>query len=168
MASISGGIRHGLAALSQAEREAAQKALEKLTGRGAGLGSNLSGIGGSATVYGGSGTKSAGTGGPTLLHGQGNDTFVGGAHSALTPATAANDTVISGSTMTRSSVSEAVGRQGSHFTLSADTISVAGATAESVKAAQSPAANVHTITLADKTTVTITGVSPQDITKIHH
>jgi hypothetical protein len=160
--SVAGGVRHGLAVLSQAEREAAQKALAKLTSPGAGLGSNLSAITGSATVSSGLVAKSTGTGAPTLLHGQANDTMVGGAGSALTPATAGSDTVVGGSA-SQPSASGPVGPQSGSITLSADTVNVAGATAESVKAAQSAAASARTITLKDKTTVTISGVSGHDI-----
>lgn len=169
MATISGGVRHGLAALTHAEREAAQKALAKLTSSGAGLGSHLGGVTGSATVHGGSGTKSAGTG--ALLHGQGSATFIGGARSALTAAGVGNDTVVSGSTAMsagRHSLSQPPGHGGQTLSLSTDTIKIAGATAESIKATQPPGASAHTITLADKTTITVTGVPPQDITKIHH
>ena len=168
-ASLTGGIRHGLAALSHAEREAAQKALAKLTGSGSATGSSLRGLVGSATVLGGG--KSAGTGVPSLLHGHGNDTFIGGARGALTPAAPGSDTISSGSVTKLGgppSVAEALGRHGGHIALSTDTISVAGATAESVKSGQAPAAGGQTITLTDKTTVTIKGVSAHDITKGHH
>ena len=169
--SISGGVKHGLAALSHGELEAAQKALAKLTGSGGGLGSHLGGIIGSATVYGGSGAKTVRTGGPPLLHAQGSDTFIGGARSGLTPATAGNDTVVSGSLAAsggRSPLSQALGHSGQTLSLSSsDTINVAGATAESMRTAQPPGASAHTITLADKTTINISGVPAQDITKIH-
>jgi hypothetical protein len=176
MASLQGGAHHGLAALTHAEREAAQNALAKLKGSGRVLGSHLDGSTRSATVYSGAALKTAGLSGSTVLHGQGHDTFIGGARSGLAPASAGNDTVISGSTATfggRAHVSGAPSAHGGHpFSLSTDTISVAGATAESVKAGHTDAtashASSHTITLADKTTVTITGVSSHDIGKLSH
>jgi hypothetical protein len=170
-ASISGGAKHGMATLSHAERDAAQRALAKLKGSG-GLGSKLEESTRSATVYGGSAIKGGGLSASMLIHGQGSDTFMGGARSALTAASAGNDTVLSGSKAFggHTSVSDALARHGGqNFSLSSDTISVHGATADSVKAAHpETAANAHTITLADKTTVTITGVSAHDVTKLSH
>src|SRR5579863_175400 len=135
-ASITGGAKHGLATLSHEERHAAQNALAKLNSR-SGL-SSLEGSTRSATVYGGALGKSAGLNASTLVHGQGSDTFIGGARSALTHAGVGNDTVVSGSTATfagRSTLSGSVAHHGGqNFSLSTDTVSVAGATAESVKA----------------------------------
>jgi len=170
MATISGGVRHGLAALSHAEREAAQKALAKLTSSGASLGSHLGGISGSATVSGGSATTITRLGASRLLHGQGKDTFRGGAGSARTPATTGDDTVVGGSAAAsagRHLLSQPPGQGGHALSLSDDTVKLAGATAESVKATQPPGASAQTVTLADKTTVNISGVPSQDITKFH-
>lgn len=174
MASLAGGAHHGLATLTHAERQAAQNALAKLKGTGRVLGSHLDSSTRSATVHSGAALKAAGLSASTVLHGQGHDTFIGGARSGLVPADAGNDTVISGSTATfggRTHVSGAPGAQVGHqFHLSTDTISVAGATAESVKAGHTDATTPHashTITLADKTTVTITGVSAHDL-KLSH
>jgi hypothetical protein len=164
-ASISGGARHGLSALSHAERQAAQNALSRIKGFG--------GLGHNATVYGGTLGK-AGLGAPSLIHGRGSDTFAGGSRGVQTrPLMAAgNDTVVSGSSAAfggRTPLSEAIGGHGTHgFALNSDTINVAGATAESVKAVQHDGvAKAHTITLADKTTVTVTGLS-HDIPKVGH
>jgi hypothetical protein len=176
MASLQGGAHHGVAALTHGEREAAQNALAKLKGPGHVLGSHLDSSTRSATVYSGTALKTTGLGASTVLHGQGHDTFIGGARSGLTPADAGNDTVVSGSTAAtfggRTSVSNALSAHGGHFSLSTDTISVAGTTAESVKAGHTDVttshATSHTITLADKTTVTITGVSAHDIGKLSH
>lgn len=168
-ASITGGARHGMAALSHEERQAAHNALAKLNSR-SGL-SSLEGSTRSATVYGGALVKNAGLNASTLVHGQGSDTFIGGARSGLTHAGVGNDTVVSGSTATfagRSGLSGSVAHHGQNFSLSTDTVSVAGATAESVKAGhQHEATSSRTITLADKTTVTITGVSAHDIKPTH-
>jgi len=167
ISSIPGGAKHGLGALTHEERQAAQNALAKLKSSGGGLGVNLRGLTGSATVYGGAPAK-AGLSASTLIRGQGSDTFIGGARSALAHTGAGSDTVVSGSAKFGgpASVSEALVRPGGeHFSLSTDTISVAGVTAESLKAGHQPDSGTHTITLADKTTITITGVSPHDIIK---
>jgi hypothetical protein len=172
MASLQGGAHHGLASLTHAEREAAQNALSKLKGSGR---MQLDGSIRSATVYSGAALKTAGLSASTVLHGQGHDTFIGGARGGLAPASAGNDTVISGSSAATfgGHTSDVLGaHSGHHFSLSTDTISVAGATAESVKAGHADATTTrgtsHTITLADKTTVTVTGVSAHDIGKLSH
>jgi hypothetical protein len=104
------------------------------------------------------------------------DTFMGGAHNAPTKAVAniGSDTVVGGSATTfgghGSEAKPMSGHGSQHFTLSGDTINIAGATAEGVKAAHphDAAATAHTITLADKTTITIAGLSSHDITKLQH
>jgi hypothetical protein len=174
-ASISGGATHGLAVLSHAEREAAKSALAKLKTLGRGLGSHLGGSTESATVYGGASVKTSGLGASTLIHGQGNDTFKGGARSTPTRALAhiGNDTVVSGSTTAlggRTHTGAVAGLDSQHFHLSSDTINIKGATAEGVKAAHPDhaKAGAHTVTLADKTTVTISGLSQHDVGKLTH
>jgi len=164
-ASLSGGARHGLSALSHAERQAAQNVLSRIKGSG--------GLTNNATVYGGALSK-AGLGAPSMIHGRGSDTFAGGSRGVQTRPLMASgsDTVVSGSSAVfggRTPVSGAIGGPGSHgFALNSDTINVAGATAESVKAVQHEGvAKAHTITLADKTTVTVTGLS-HDIPKVGH
>ena len=90
VATIPGGAAHGMAALSPAERQAAQSALARLTNPAGGLGSSLGGATHSATVYSGlaqsQGFKTAGLGTSSLIHGQGSDTFMGGARGALPTA----------------------------------------------------------------------------------
>jgi hypothetical protein len=164
-ASLSGGARHGLTALSNAERQAAQNALSRIKSSG--------GLSHNATVFGGTVSK-AGLGAPSLMQGRGSDTFAGGSRGVQTrPLIAAgNDTVVSGSSAVlggRTPLSESIGSHSSRgFALSSDTINVAGATAEHVKAVQQEgAAKAHTITLADKTTITVTGLS-HDIPKVGH
>ena len=164
-ASLSGGARHGLSALSPAERQAAQNALSRIKGSG--------GLTHNATVFGGTVAK-GGLGAPSLIQGRGSDTFAGGSRGVQTrPLMAAgNDTVVSGSSVLfggRTPLSESIGGHGNQsFALNSDTINVAGATAENVKAVQhEDTAKAHTITLADKTTITVTGLS-HDIPKIAH
>jgi hypothetical protein len=170
-ASISGGATHGLAVLSHAEREAAKSALAKLKTLGKGLGSHLGTE--SATVFGGASFKTGGLRASALVHG-GNDTFKGGARSTPTRALAhiGNDTVVSGSATTLGGRTHTGGVAGSaqHFHLSSDTINIKGATAEGVKAAHPDhaKAGAHTVTLADKTTVTISGLSHHDVGKLTH
>lgn len=173
-ASISGGATHGLAVLSHAERAAAKSALAKLKTLGRGLGSHLGSSAESATVYGGSSVKTTGLGASTLIRGRGNDTFQGGARTAPSHALThiGNDTVVSGSATTLGGRTHTGGVVGSaqHFHLSSDTINIKGATAEGVKA-QHPEhakASAHTVTLADKTTVTISGLSQHDVGKLTH
>jgi hypothetical protein len=176
MATITGGAKHGMATLSHAEREAAQHALAKLRSLGGGLGAHSGGSVQSATVYSGSSAKSVGLGAPTLIHGQGSDTFIGGARNAPAKAAAniGRDTVVSGSASAfggRASIADPLGSHAAHnLSLSSDTVNVAGLTAEAVKAAHPHDAvtKAHTVTLADKTTVTIAGLSQQDIAKLHH
>ena len=171
-ATVSGGVTHGHAVLSHAEREAAKSALAKLKSLGTGLGSHLSGSTESATVFGGS-LKSAALGASTLIHGQGRDTFMGGARSTPTHGVAniGNDTVVSGSATRLGGRAGAVGGHiAQNFALSSDTINVKGHTADAVKATRPDEAKqgTHTVTLADKTTVTVSGLSHHDIGKLTH
>jgi hypothetical protein len=174
-ATVAGGATHGLAVLSHAEREAAKNALAKLKSFGGGLGSHLVGSTESATVYGGSSVKTTGLGASTLIRGHGSDTFMGGSRSAPTHALAniGNDTVVSGSATKlggRTGTGSFGGHSAQSFTLSSDTINIKGATAEGVKATrpEQVKAGTHTVTLADKTTVTISGLSQHDVGKLTH
>jgi len=172
-ATVTGGATHGLAVLSHAEREAAKNALAKLKSLGGHhLGSHLGSSAESATVYGGSSVKTTGLS-ASLIRGQGSDTFKGGARTAPTHALAniGNDTVVSGSATTfggRTHADSPFGPQ--HLNLSSDTINIKGKTAEGVKAAhpEETRAGTHTVTLPDKTTVTISGLSKHDVGKLTH
>jgi len=173
-ATVTGGATHGMAVLNHAEREAAKNALAKLKTLGGGLGSHLTGSAESATVYGGS-VKTTGLGASSLVHGQGRDTFMGGARSVRTHSLAniGNDTVVSGSATKlggRTSGDSFTGHTAQNFVLSGDTINIKGATAEGVKATRPEDAktSTHTVTLADKTTVTISGLSQHDVGKLTH
>ena len=171
---------HGLSALSDAERHAAQQALAKLQQSGRGFDVHLRSNLESATVSSGlshsRGPLAAGLGTSTLIHGLGSDTFIGGVRG--TPAShtmsIGNDTVLSGSAIRTGSqtLSESLAGRGvthPHFSLSGDTVSLAGATATSIEAGQQHhTTQGHTVTLADKTTITIAGLSAHDITKLHH
>jgi hypothetical protein len=166
-----------MAHLTTAEREAAQKAIAKLKSPGGGLSSHLGSLTQSATVYGGSSAKTAGLGAQALIRGQGSDTFIGGARGTLAHAATdlAKDTVVGGSAATAlvhpAAAAEGLGKHaGGSFSLSNETINVAGTTAESVKAGHPAegATGGHTVTLADSTTVTITGLSQHDMSKIKH
>jgi hypothetical protein len=165
-ATTSGGVHHGLTALSHAERAAALNALSKINNPSGRLGSTLGGLKQSATLIGGATKHSA----STLLHGAGHDTFIGGART--TTASVGNDTVLSGSARIADrgvAGAEIAGRHAGHSGLSSDTINVAGTTAASVKAVQpEDKAKAHTVTLGDKTKVTISGLSTHDISKLHH
>jgi hypothetical protein len=168
--SVASGAKHGPSVLSHAERAVAQNALDRLK-----LSMNKPGLhsssASSATVFGG--VKSAKLGGSSLIHGQGNDTFMGGARSVSTHALAniGNDTVVSGSATGGHMPPEAHGAHTiQNFSLNSDTINVKGATAEGVKGTHQEGATTssHTITLSDKTTVTVSGLSHHDMGKLTH
>lgn len=165
---LHGGVKHGLAALSHSELQAAQHALSKLTSATGSLGRGLSNISQSATSTGGSFRPSA-LQTPGLLQGTGTDTFVGGARSSSLQNVGA-DRIVGGSAK---SVDTALGLLGTHnpngVAFGTDSINIAGATALSVTARE-PETNTraHTVTLGDKTTITISGLSAHDISKLSH
>jgi hypothetical protein len=165
---IAGGKHSGLASLSHTERRAAENALSKIKSASGNLGSNLGGFGQSATLIGGS-LKSSGLSASTLMHGVGSDTFIGGARSSLT-SSIGSDTVVSGSAKLLNAGADTLGaHNASNFALSSDTIHVAGATALSVKAVQpEDKVKAHSVSVGDKTTVTISGLSTHDISKLSH
>ena len=156
VATVAGGAVQGIHALSAAERHAAVTALSKLTGPSASAGVSSVFGGGlkAATLSGGSvtraGVKTAG--GTHLLVGKGADTFAGGVHSGakLPHPSVGSDTVVAGSALSKTELTSTSGRA-----LSADTINVAGTTAAGVKTALDPKTTGHTITLADKTSITL-------------
>lgn len=167
-ATVQGGAKHGLATLSQSELQAAQHALSKIASKSGGLGANLSSLSQSATVIGGS-LRANALQAPGILHGSGNDTFLGGARTSAI-SNIGTDTIIGGSAK---GVDTTLGGVGTHnvgsFALSVDTISIAGTTALSVKALEPDAtAKGHTVSVGDKTTVTISGLSTHDISKLSH
>jgi len=166
------GAHHGLASLTQEERFAAQLALSRVSSTSNVLGPKLGGVTQSATLAGGS-MRAAAMNSPSLLHGSGSDTFIGGAHSAAA-ATIGNDTVIAGSAgaVTRGvfGTEPVIAHHAPSITLGGDTINLAGTTAASVKATQpdDAKAKAHTVSVGDKTTVTVSGLSPHDIAKLPH
>jgi hypothetical protein len=99
---------------------------------------------------------------------------MGGARSVPTHSLAniGNDTVVSGSAtkLGGRTVDSFGGHSAQNFVLSSDTINIKGATAEGVKATRPEDAktSTHTVTLADKTTVTISGLSQHDVGKLTH
>jgi len=139
--------------LSPAERHAAITALSKLTGSSTtkGVASVFGGSLKSATLSGGSGTK--------LLSGRGSDTFAGGVKSGVKPAihSIGSDTVVAGSAFKPLELSGKAGKP-----LSTETIKLTGVTAAGVKTAEEKPAS-HSITMADKTHITLTGVTPHNI-----
>jgi hypothetical protein len=170
-ASMPGGTQHGLTPLSHAERQAALNAISKIKSTSGRLGSSLAGLKQSATLIGGAAHKPV-LSSSALLHGSGSDTFIGGARSTM-PTSVGNDTVLSGSAK---SIERGVPGAAVHSThglvhsgMSTDTINVAGTTAASVKAMHpDDKAKAQTVTLGDKTKVTISGLSNHDISKLHH
>jgi hypothetical protein len=167
---VTGGATHAMGTLSQAELQAAQSALSKLKSQGSTLGSHLSGAMQSATMASGLAHKAGGLSTTPLVHGQGSDTFIGGVRSStLAPAPAAfgSDTVVSGSAKPLGSSRETL-RSAQHISLSSDTVTAAGATAASLQAVHPEETKSATMTLADKTTIKIAGLSAHDISKLHH
>lgn len=162
LTTVSGGAKHGVSSLSPAEHKAAITALSKLTSGGAshGVSSALSTSLRSATLKGGS------------VHSDGvrqSTSFAGGVHTGATPAFKAigSDTVKAGSAFS-SKGPQAAGSTHGLGGAGADTIKVAGVTAASVKNENAHDAKAgHTITLSDKTTITLTGVSTHDVVKPH-
>jgi hypothetical protein len=90
-----------------------------------------------------------------------------GAHSVSTYALAnvGNDTVVSGS-----GVEPHTTHSAQKFNLNSDTITSRGDTADAAQQAhpEDAKAGSHTVTLADKTTVTIHGLTHHDIGKLPH
>jgi hypothetical protein len=168
MATVSGGAKHGLATLSHSELQAAQHALSKIASKAGTLGANLGSLSQSATLIGGS-VRANAIQASGFLHGSGSDTFIGGARTTSIPSIG-TDTIVGGSAKL---VDTTLGVSGTHdlgsFALSTDTINIAGATALSVKALE-PETNAkgHTLAVGDKTTITISGLSAHDISKLSH
>jgi hypothetical protein len=101
-----------------------------------------------------------------LVAGKGTDTYAGGASLTRLPGSGLGaDTVVGGSTGIRTAFTE----NSAAFRLSSDTINLAGTTAAAVKALDPTLSqqSSHTITLSDKTTLTISGVHSSDIIKPH-
>jgi len=159
-----GGHGHGHGhhrGLTPFEHHAALEALEKLKAAGGvsrGVASVLGGGLRSATLKGGSNLLAAKT-----------DSFVGGLKSDVKASISAigSDTVVAGSAFTKA---ELLGKGGANVVsgLSADTIKAAGITAASVKndTAETKSA-AHTITMSDKTSITLSGISTHDVIKPH-
>jgi len=177
LTTVDGSGSHISGRLSPSEMRAAQDVLSKLKHPGANPGLQFSSTIKGATVSGGLsdtlGPKSNRLIGPNTIQTHGSDTFMGGVRSA--PGTVGlgvgNDTVVSGSIAKLGSTTlpDTLARGAQHLALSADTINVAGVTAASIQAEpQHGTANTHTITLSDKTTITIAGLSSHDISKLHH
>jgi hypothetical protein len=141
--SVGGGARIGINSLSAVERNAAIMALSKLT--------SSSSSKGLASVFGGS-LKSATLKGGTV-HGKAINAGV-----ASLATGKGSDTIVAGSAFHKAELSAKPGRA-----LSSDTINVAGKTAAVVKASIEDKSVGHTITMADKTSITLIGVTPHTI-----
>lgn len=172
LVTVAGGAHASLKSLSPAEHQAAVSALSKLASASPGVSSVLGGSLRSATLSGGSVVHSEGikVGSSSLAVGSGADTFAGGVSSAAAPVhTIGSDTVVAGSAFSSKIDATKSTASGAHVSLSGDTINVAGTTAASVKSetVQDAKSAGHTITLSDKTTITLTGVSAHDVIKPH-
>lgn len=167
-ATMDGGAKVGIHSLSPAERHAAITALSKLTHstETKGVSSVFGGALKSATLRGGSVHSESvkTTGGTSLILGKGSDTFAGGVKSGLKPAihTLGSDTVVAGSAFTKTELAPKGGAG-----LSSDTIKIAGITAAGVKTTIDDKSTGHTITMADKTSITLKGITPTNVHKPH-
>lgn len=168
----SNAVHHGLASLTHEERLAAQSALSRISSTSVALGAKLSAITQSATMAGGS-VKAPILNAPTLMPGAGSDTFIGGAHGSNLSGLG-SDTVVSGSTGSAfhgiSGAESLTAPAVANIALSSDTINIAGATATSLKPVQheESKAGSHTVSVGDKTTVTVSGLSAHDVAKLPH
>jgi hypothetical protein len=165
---LAGGAKLGIHSLSPAERQAAINALSKLSHPTAskGVSSVFGGSLKSATLSGGSVHSESikTTSGTSLVTGRGADTFAGGVKSSVKPVihTLGSDTVVAGSAFGKTELA-AKGTSA----LTSDTIKVAGITAAGVKTAVDDKSVGHTITMADKTSITLKGITPTDVHKPH-
>jgi hypothetical protein len=156
LASISGGSSVHHASLSAHEHQVAMQALEKLKATG--------GVSRGSSVALSSELRAA-VGKPgTELIGKRTATFAGGASSGIKPAVShiiGSDTVVAGSALTKSELTSKAGAAAA-----TETIKIEGVTAALVKheAAQTKSA-AHTITMPDKTNITLSGISTHDLFK---
>jgi hypothetical protein len=162
---VGGASRTGISSLTHTEHQAAINALKKL--------SSASGAThGVASVLGAHLVSATQSGGSVHEGTRGADTFAGGVHTGATPSLAiGSDTVVAGSGFSGKIESAGSATAGSAhaLSLSGDTINVAGTTAASVKTEPLHEGKItgQTLTLSDKTTITLTGVSAHDVTKAH-
>ncbi len=161
LVTVPGGTKAGISTLSPAEHQAALHALSKLS-------SATSATQGVASVFGGSSLSSATLSGGSVHGKVGADTFAGGVHSGVSPAFGGigSDTVLAGSAFSGKFETSSASGAAHPLTLS-DTINVAGTTAASVKSVTGPESKTGALTLSDKTTITLTGISAHDVTKPH-
>jgi hypothetical protein len=161
-----------MATLSHSEFQAAQHALSRIASGTGTLGSKLGGLANgathNATSIGGS-FRAQTLRTPSLLPGTGRDTYFGGARSSAI-AGVGNDTIVGGSAKFPAGSLEALsGHTAKNFALGVDTINIAGTTALSVKSLDpSTIVKGHTVSVGDKTTITINGLSTHDISKLSH
>jgi hypothetical protein len=152
LSTVQGGVQHVAvrSPLTGAEKAAVQAALTKLSGSGASgaLATHVSATGGTLP-YASLKTITKG-----VLTGLGQDTFAGGISGGRVALTRfPSDSVVGGSAAKAPVL-------GSGVRLSAESIGLKGVTAAGVKAIDPNVglALTHTVTLTDKTTLTITGV----------
>jgi hypothetical protein len=153
---MAGGSSVHHASLSPLEHQVALQALEKLKATG--------GVSrGSASVLSGDLRSAISKMGTQVISGK-SETFAGGVTSSVKPAVSTiigKDTVVAGSALTKT---ELAGKAGA--TVGTDTIKVEGVTAALVKnEAAQPKSAAHTITLPDKTNITLSGISTHDVFK---
>jgi hypothetical protein len=169
MATICGGTQHyqvraGMptaATLTPTERLAALSALNKL-GQAYGATSGISSVLGGGLS---SATLSGGTVSLDKIQSIGSDTFAGGVGSGLSASINAigSDTVVAGSAFAKGELSSTASSKSGTLNLSGDTINIAGVTAASVKTETPVVKAGIKITMPDKTSITLTGISTHDL-----
>jgi len=156
LVTVSGGSKVGATTLTAHEHQAALQALNKLKTTGGVSTGVASALGGTL--------RSATTITTNLVGIKQAATFAGGVTSTVKPSISAvgSDTVVAGSAFTKTELAGTGGKIG----LSTETIKAAGVTAASVKSEPTVATTAsHTITMSDKTSITLSGISTHDVIK---
>ena len=157
LATMSGGSSFHHASLTAHEHQVALHALEKLKSTG--------GVSrGSAAVLSGDLRSAVTKAGTTLITPKHTESFAGGAASSVKPSVSSiigSDTVVAGSALTKAELTTKKGAAAG-----TETIKVEGVTAALVKhEGATTKSAAHTITMPDKTNITLSGISTHDVFK---
>jgi len=151
---MSGGSSVHHASLSAHEHQVALQALEKLKATG--------GVSRGSAALLSSDLRSAAKAGTEVISPK--STFAGGVTSSVKPSVSGiigSDTVVAGSALTKTELTSKAGA-----TAGTETIKVEGVTAALVKnEAATTKSAAHTITMPDKTNITLSGISTHDVFK---
>jgi hypothetical protein len=150
---MSGGASGHHASLSAHEHQVALQALEKLKATGGVSRGSAAGLHGDLR-------SAAAKAGTQIIHPK-SETFAGGASSSVKPAVSSiigRDTLVAGSGVTKAELQTKSGA-------GTETIKVEGVTAALVKNEPASKSAAHTITMPDKTSITLSGISTHDLFK---